>query len=1390
MSYLRKDRVYVVSNFFAMAMAGFAAFMSGDFIRLLCFDTLGDESYWIFAYQMTMWVSTLAASLVKTPAAPSLMYCLRINIFFLVSAAVGFFMQWFESISFHFVIVIWAYITGLALVNAVVFASYHHSGSRGLMLGSMLSFATTYGVLELVKYWTWKHGELGKYRNIVLAYLILRLVMNCAAMSFLSSGAQETHFEQFDKAFELIKSGVMMEWLSGTLHERDVQLALKEVTPHYVSPVAGVRYIFEKSDLTVVWLIFLAMCLSCSIFTPYIAAANWDLSVFKMGHIDRAEHVGNLMGVIVAVTCKRSWFKAVGLGLVYVVHAALGSFLTYYVHSYRMSLRMPLEAMCVLTCVNASFGSFLTVSTFIHFFELAVNLRCTNQEEKTKLPQLCCRDDESSECLCSEQFCDENCGTKTCDVEGSKKVKIYIPPNTEEMYRLWLPGQCLLCWLYRHNPDEVCKIPCYMRTNQEQTKLDECEIYLLRNCKVSLCGYCDMNLLMECVKVECICKEECNIPLPNANMYKEDEECQKALKEKEKKHEEKEAAGSEATQPMQQGEPQQPATASCAAGQDGKVTETSEQPEETVSQITSEGSDEGNKDEESDEETDEKPIKKPLHEICLCEGKNVSIVTTSSSEFVVRESSCCDSKNTEPTPRQEDVECESDGREFKLSSMCCYSCCHYGLKVMMRLKAPNNNFHLMQQPYPGKFDPIGCLVFNGRCNNDDEHKKLGEEKKKKSDQKKREKEEKKRKEKEKQKQEKESQKKEKEEKEKTEDSEAKTEAGAKKTEDEDDILEVEEDADSLKYACPKSTLKSITRVACGENTKDDNGLCACCKTAQKASEEKKREKEKTPKKPEVPSPKPVTPAPQNTYPDHPECCHMKVQPTALPFHFKEIDLKRNSYVGALFFIILIFGTAKLIVAIAFAALDVKYGLDLSSNFNLIKPFYEKSVDPITYGINTALSNEDLLKQFTQEMEYSSPPKLAAMVPLQRWMESPSFDSIYEDNVRVFSTKPEESSTEVVDEVENADGDANDESRAISDNGGMVSSSIGLPSLDQLGEDDDVSSVIEEKQSDDVGSDKKTGDAITKAVKRSKKGTQKNALEPQTEEEDSVVNAEDEANNDSDVDKKAKGSPAVEKVVRSAIDGGESESGNKSDDEEEEEDLTLVGYEKKAMEAVLEQYKWLCNDLEYAFVENWVQETTDLKNKDDEDVEKIKRIRRVKWCLDCGLKVYAYQSADAIMVYLESMCEKWDAEMTHYGSAVTKKLKVVGDNVSMLSPMKMAKIGDHDWQAALTDAQITLWREASADAEKLAKFTKQDKQLREEATAARGVDMIVTMIALWEYRVEVINELTNDGEVFLSWRQFMHNWELILSWKENFLALYLEEYKGVKSLETDGAEAQE
>ncbi|GBE60425.1 hypothetical protein, conserved [Babesia ovata] len=1341
MSYLRKDRVYVVSNFFAMTMAGFAAFMSSDFIRLLSFDTVGDESYWIFAYQMTMWCSTIAASLVKTPAAPSLMYCLRFNVFFLVAAGIGFFTQWFESISFHLVVIFWAYIAGMALVNAVVFASYHHSGSRGLMLGSMLSFATTYGVLELVKYWTWKHGDLGKYRNIVLAYLVLRLVMNCAAMSFLSSGAQETHFEQFDKAFELIKKNVMMEWLSGTLHERETQLALKEVTPHYVSPVAGVRYIFEDSNLTVVWLIFMALCLSCSIFTPHVGAANWDLSVFKMGHVDRAEHVGNLMGVIVAVMCKHSWLGAVGMGLLYVVHAGLALFLTVYVHSYRMSLRIPMEAMCVLTCINALLGSFLTVATFTHFFELAVNLKCNSEKETPELPQVCCRDDESSECLCSEQFCEEKCSRKKCAVDDSKKIRVYIPPNTEEMYTLWHPDHCLLCWIYRHNPDEVCNIPEGKRTNTERAKIDECESYLLRNCKVSLCGYCDMNVLLECVKIKCTCEEKCEIPLPNANMYKEDDDCQKELKEKENKEKEKKEKGQHETNTVSEVSPSQEQQTADQACPNEKKEKDKEDGEKQESPPKAKGDEENGKEnsEESDEDTDEKPVRKELHEICLCSGKNISIVTTSSSEFIVKDTSCCETKAKDVAPKETDQECEPSGREFRLSSMRSYSCCHYDLKVMMRLKEPNSNFHLMQEPYPGKFDPIGCLVFNGSCMKKEEHKK--------SDQERREK-------------------------------------GEKEKKRKCSVLDVDKDDESLNYACRDSVLSSITRVPCDKNAKGDNGLCACCKAAQVYAKNKKEENKSS----ETPSPKPEPqqPSPKKEEQEHPDCCHMKVQPTALPFHFKDIDLKRNSYVGALFFIILVFGTAKLIIAITFAALEVKYGLDLSSNFKVIQPFYEKSEDPLTYGIDTSLTNEQLMKHFEEQMEYVSPPKLASMVPLQRWMESPSFDSIYEDNVRVFSPKSEKHATAGESCVKNEDKDANNDSRGLDENDVLVSSGFGLPSINQLGNDEDAGIAVEEQEAHNLGSSKESGDAGSRMINGNRKGNDKSASEPHSKE-GSVVSAEDDEENDVDVAPKSTGGAAVEQVVRSSVEAGESDRENKSDDEEE--DLTLVGREKKVMEEVLEQYKWLCNDLEFAFVENWVQETTDLKNKEDADVDKIKRIRRVKWCLDSGLKMYSYQSADAITVYLKSTNEKWDVEMQHFQSGVTHKLKVVGDNVSMLSPMKMAKIGDHDWQTALTDAQITLWKEASADADNLARITKKDEQLTNVVDVARGVDIIVKTLDLWKYRVEVINELTNDGNVFLSWRPFLANWEQILKWEERFLPMYLKEYRGVKSLETDGAEAQ-
>ncbi|GIX62908.1 carbohydrate ABC transporter membrane protein 1 [Babesia caballi] len=1245
MSSMRKDQVYVLSNFFGMTLIGFTAFMSTDFIRLLAFDTVKDESYWISAYQIMLWSVTVGAMLVKIPAAPSLMYCLRYNAFFLIVTAVAFFMNWFESISFHLLVILWAYSVGIALVNAVVFASYHHSGARGLALGCMLSFASTYVVLEIMKYKLWILGTPGSYRNIVVGYLALRLVANFAAMAILSSGAHELHFEQFDNAFKDLKKGVLLEWLSGTLHDTNVRIALSEVVPRYVSPIVGISKISESGKLTAVWLMFLALSLSCSIFTPYLGVSNWDLSVFKIGEIDRAEHVGNFIGAILGTIWRQSWCGVAGMVIIYTFHVALSVFLSCYVHSYKISLVIPVEPVIALTCITAALGSFLTVVTFTHFFDLALELTCCNAKEEPDASALCCRDDDSLECLCSEQFCNERCG-KSLNESGTttdKKIKVHIPPNNEEMYKLWRPDLCLLCWLYRHNPDEVCHAA---EEDQKQNEDNTCH-YILRNCKVSICPYCDMNLLMECSKIECICDEDCLAPLPNANMFKEDDEYQAALR----KYQAKKGEGS--------------SNQSDSESSDGTTAASNNE----------------------EDLTDEKPIKIPLHEMKFPNTSNISIVTTASTDFVIADSACCNSRNA--AQASTGAKSKPRGRDFNVLSICCYSCCHYDLKVMVRCQEPNSTFHLMQQPYPGKFNPIGCIVFNGTCSKTTNHNQA----------------------------------------------QGTTQQQTTPANKKDPILVPRDIKNSLTYACQESEVSSITRVPCTEDTVEENGLCACCKTANTAFQKITTNcatPAGTTTTSSSTSSSSSTASGGTTQSNHPTCCHMKVKPTAMPYHFRKMDIFRNSFVGALFFIIFVFATAKLLIAILFAVVDLKTGLDLSSNFTIVEPFFKQSEDPNTYGIYDTMNNEQLQEIFETERSEALSTKLTAMGPVQQWLASPSFDEVYESNVKRFSGEPEgkHSTQSTASGHVESEGDAttttedthNDFSKDI-----ILSSGIAASAESNGEEPSGAAPESKNEQDDDKAAD--------------------------SEDEDTTDKAKSEASDDDDEEK---------------------------EEEVDEASLSLVDYEKHQMEKVLKQYKWLCNDLEYAYLENWAEETAETKKK-DEDVEKIKRIRRVKWCLDSGLKEYALQSADAIKQYLTATNGKWDAEWHRYESGIKHKLKILGNTSSLLSPVNASKLGNAEWQIALTDAKIAMWREVSKDAEKLADVTKKLEELGQAVTAATGTEVIVAMIALWRYRIEVIEHMTTEGVLFLNWRSFKSYWEQILSWETEFLPLYLEEYKDVKSL---------
>ncbi|ORM39589.1 uncharacterized protein BXIN_3040 [Babesia sp. Xinjiang] len=1286
MAATRKDRVYVLSNFFVMAFLGFATFMSSNFIRLLVVETIQQESHWIFVYQMMLWSVTVAAMFVKVPAAPSLRYCLRYNAFFLILAAIIFIMKWFESISFHLIIIFWAYCVGTALVNAVVFASYHTSGARGLAVGAMLSFLSTYIVLEIVKHLIWNKEDTGRYRYLIFAYILFRVVVNFAAMFVLAAGAKDLHLEDYDSAFKQLKTGVMMEWLSGTLHERDVQIALSEVVPTCITPIAGLKEIFKNGSLSLIWLMFMTLSFSCSIFTPYVGVSNWDLSVFKIGEVDRAEHVGNVLGAVIALVCKQSWCSVTLMGALYLVHIIISIFMTCYVHSYRLSKNIPLEPMLVINCISAVLGSFLTIATFTQFFDRALDVSCEKKDQAVETSELCCRDDESPQCLCTEQFCDERCGKKPLEHTNSckKNIKVYIPPNNEEMYKLWDLEYCLLCWIYRHNPDEVCNAAEEKdkQCKDQDSQISEC--YILRNCKVSLCAYCDMNLLLECIKLKCSCTDECKIPLPNANMIKEDDEYKKEKKKREKKEENKGESGSAGEGQGTEGCPNDKATSGSGA------TNGAPQPQQKEQQPKAEtdGKSEGKKDEKKDEDenTDEKPVKIPLHEMCL-EGENISIVTMASTDFVIRDSTCCTCR---PTNTETEDDGESRGRDFDVVSVCCYACCHYDLKVMLRCREPNSKVHMVKNPYPYKFSPLGAVIFNGCCKGDPGHNTV-------------------------------------------DCTQPKTPSS---------ILDAREVNDSLKYACKQSKLLSVTRMAWDEKASADNGLAACCKVATRYCGEKAKNQasDSTCVSPSTSAePSPATSAKGTC---KPECCHMKVQPTAFPFHFRKKELIRNSIVSAFLFIVFAFAFAKLLMAMIFSVLELKHGLDLSSNFNVIEPFYLKSEDPSFYGLGDKKTNSELEEIFKKERADATVVKPAA-VPPETAAGKPN------------DTEPSKGEKPVAEKTPSQSGDG--AAKGETDNRVQQEPAAQTTSTAPSGIKE-VEQPTEAASSKEQGKEKEGEDEKEKVVR----GDQPSIS---TREQDG----------EEEVEPKRGETEIQEKTQDSAPTGEEEEDDDEDEKEVDDSKLTLLQYERKQMYKVMKQYKRVFNELEYAYADNWVHETVKIREK-VEDVEKIKRIRRVKWCLESGLKSYAYSSARSIGTYLHDANRKWKAEWYHYESAVRNKLKLIDDGTSLLEPENAANLDNPQWKVELENAKIEMWNEAKKDAKKFTEDSTKLQELKKAVKVAEGTQVIQNMIELWAYRVEVINRLTEEGLIFLSWHTFLANWEKILSWKEIFLPLYIEEYK--------------
>lgn len=1195
MGYSRKDQVYVLSNFFSLVLVGFTCFMSSDFIRLLTFDTIGNESYWIFVYHIAFWLFTISAMLVRAPAAPCLMYCIRLNIIFILGMCILFYKKWVETISFHTIIILWAYLIAVVMVNAVTYASYHTSGSRGLALGCMLSFGTTYIVLEILKYAIWAYGAVGRYRNVVIGYLVLRAIVSFLAMAILSISAERLHFADFDRAFASIKKGVLHEWLSGTLHDIEIRIALSEVVPRYVSPMEGFKEIGKSGNLTAMWLLLFVLTLTCSIFTPYVGVTNWDLSIFRIGELERAEHVGNFIGVVVGALWKKSWCNIMLTGLIYITHVLISILLTCYVHSYRVSLNLPMQPVVAITCLTAALGSFLSVIGLAQFFDIYFDISCCNQYDGKGDLTNCCRDDDSEECLCTGQFSTESCGKCPNDenLVEKPKIRVFVPPNNMEMYKIWLPEYCLYCWLYRHNPTEVCEVSKSDEgegeeeddddEEEEESTTQNCHVkkYLLRNCKVSICPYCDMNLLLECEELKCTCVDKCSIPLPNANKHEDEEE------EEEDKKEDKEK-----------------------------------------------------------EDTDDKPIKLQLHEMKLPCGSNVSLVTNASSDYVIVDSACCVPKTCK-NPKEEATVTKQNGRTFGITSVRAYSCCHYPLKVMISCKDPKSSFHVMQQPYPGKYNPVGAIVFNGFGSVGSVEQGKGKCVK-----------------------------------------EGKKECPKEGKEKEKNKKKIKESCDSQQHALLCSRISSLTKLGWTEDPKGQNGLCVCCNHADEyhkkqssTSEQQQQPQQQQPSSTENSTCQSGESKAEGT--TTPKCCHIKVQPTALPYHFRKKDICRSHVVGALLFGFLFYGIAKLLSAGIFAVVEIRYGLDLSSNFSLVQPFYTQSEDATTYGIQPDMTDDMIMELVKRQREEVLKAKAAAVATVE---------SIAQNETHT-SNEPA-TTTDTVEQKSDAD---TKERTSIKD------------------------------------SNKGDGDEHTEQP-------------PDT----------------------------------TASEGDKDDEGAEKEDEEEEEDeekLPLIKYEEKKKNEVMLQYKWLFNDLEYAYLENWGDEVIDMKTH-EEDVEKIKKMRRVKWCLESGLKDYALQSANRITQYLEYMEGKWRAEWAHHESRVKHKFQVIRNNLSVLSPLNSGKVTDKNWQPSVTQAKVALWKSANEVINGLTAVTQKLEVLKHNLDVAEGTQHIVELLNLWDFRVEVINELTKEQDLSLGWSTFLASWNHIKRWTELFLPMYLEEYKGL------------
>ncbi|UVC54130.1 hypothetical protein MACJ_003464 [Theileria orientalis] len=535
----RRDQIPFMPSCFINFVWAFTSFLSVDMIKLYSYQFMHEVNYPGLFYGVFA-ISFILLIFLKFNRVFTTVMVIWFNLAVHLMFIIFIYFPVRNRIFFMIIFGIWSHLYAMNLISTVYLASYNLGGLHGLIMGTTMSYYLGYFLQHSVDHPS--DFSIASRRSTCNWFIAIRFITSVIAFKFYRDYLEFFFYFEYNDSVKRTSMTDMFKWVDGRAVEIMSSVRITELMPSSID-YACIKHLFTNDENSKVYLILIYFSyLSSSFFSPLLSPTPLVLSMFVRNEVYFVEFLGGLVGIITAILLRRYIDKLVLV--VYGIHVFLG-FASYFgFNTPLFNMYKHKNVLYALSFLASSLGTFVLVYSFINFISISFIVSCSNKEKKPKPLQecvVCCKNDTGT-CLCYNKNNNETCSHMKDEATQENRLtcaNIWVPWNNHSTYRDWTYSDCQFCLSQNYNNTKAtckcnpgsgtgenkihcCACACSMCGEDKECNCTcngsgECKDtccckknkgvvnYLLRNCVVSCCPYCDMCLVLECVKIGCVC---------------------------------------------------------------------------------------------------------------------------------------------------------------------------------------------------------------------------------------------------------------------------------------------------------------------------------------------------------------------------------------------------------------------------------------------------------------------------------------------------------------------------------------------------------------------------------------------------------------------------------------------------------------------------------------------------------------------------------------------------------------------------------------------------------------------------------------------------------------------------------------------------------------------